>query len=839
MELKKLKKYSSFLKKYEYIDENFSLKKDFKGILNYYQASISRITEDSNYSLIGIEKLKNEIIYLIFSSWHEEIINQENASRLWSLICKNFITKIYKFYILKSFDRKILKNFFILGLGKIGVKDLNFTSDIDLIIFFDSKNSDIELSDFNKLIKKITSDITNISPSFFHKIDLRLRPDLGGAQIVTDLESAIDYYSSVGRNWERLAYHRSNFICGNILLYSSFQKSIKSFLFRRSFDFYAIDEIKKIFERKKTSNNLDIKNSYGFIRSCENIIHFNNSFFNTLSESFLTDEYQKAYQDAAQKSLPQKSGGYVRFELYESDAEGDKMNAETGKPFIHAKIANLIKKLTTGKNAHYQGKDIFILCRTNSEIGEISADLKNAGISTFTDADIQLGQIPETALIAALIKTAFFPHEKYYRAQVLVNAGKLEYSFQNRSLSITRENLNLPAADFFKLFNLPDLSAKRTSAFDLFEMISRTVFGQNRDNPAVLAMGNEIHKFVTKHGDNPGGFLKQWDEKINEKSPDVSPHKDFVRIMTIHKSKGLQARVIIMPNLTTPLNVDLKTATRWVKLPDEKNQKEALFTFMNLRAEISQTEWLSNYYQKEQEETMFDLVNHLYVGFTRAVDALYGFAYKQVKGGLHTFLNSLPEMEMTNDEIFEWGSKAYLNEVNMIEKKQETDSPPHFHFFDITEKLKSAPVDLPINRPGSKSKSALGSIIHFVLEHAASSNNIHELLNATKNRFNLNESDYKTVSDAVLELFMDEELKTLILAQDAFTERDLYDAGNQKILRPDKVVRTPKGFVLIDYKTGIAGEKAEKQLEDYADALERAGYPVAEKRLVFSKLNDL
>jgi glutamate-ammonia-ligase adenylyltransferase len=174
-------------------------------------------------------------------------------------------------------------------LGKIGVKDLNFTSDIDLIIFFDNKNSAIEISDFNKIIKKILSDITNISPSFFHKIDLRLRPDLGGAQIVTDLESAIDYYSSVGRNWERLAYHRSNFLCGNILLYSSFLNSIKSFLFRRSFDFYAIDEIKKLFERKKTSKNLDIKNSYGFIRSCENIIHFNQLLwsgkFNELRES--------------------------------------------------------------------------------------------------------------------------------------------------------------------------------------------------------------------------------------------------------------------------------------------------------------------------------------------------------------------------------------------------------------------------------------------------------------------------------------------------------------------------------------------------------------------------
>ena len=289
MELNELTKYSSFLKKYEYLEEDFNSQKDFKNILNYYKTSISRIIQNSNYSLIGIEKLKNEIIYLIFSSSHEGIINQECASRLWSLICKNFVTKIFNFYILRSFDHKILKNFFILGLGKIGVKDLNFTSDIDLIIFFDSKNSDIELSDFNKLIKKIITDIANISPSFFHKIDLRLRPDLGGAQIVTDLDSAIDYYSSVGRNWERLAYHRPNFICGNILLFSSFLNSIKSFLFRRSFDFYAIDEIKKLFERKKASNNLDIKNSYGFIRSCENIIHFNQLLwsgkFNDLRES--------------------------------------------------------------------------------------------------------------------------------------------------------------------------------------------------------------------------------------------------------------------------------------------------------------------------------------------------------------------------------------------------------------------------------------------------------------------------------------------------------------------------------------------------------------------------
>ena len=104
MELNELTKYSSFLKKYEYLEEDFNSQKDFKNILNYYKTSISRIIHNSNYSLTGIEKLKNEIIYLIFSSSHEEIINQECASRLWSLICKNFVTKIFNFYILRSFD---------------------------------------------------------------------------------------------------------------------------------------------------------------------------------------------------------------------------------------------------------------------------------------------------------------------------------------------------------------------------------------------------------------------------------------------------------------------------------------------------------------------------------------------------------------------------------------------------------------------------------------------------------------------------------------------------------------------------------------------------------------
>jgi glutamate-ammonia-ligase adenylyltransferase len=135
---------------------------------------------------------------------------------LWSLICKNILSKIFHNYLFAKY-KDYKKYFFVIGMGKIGVKDLNFTSDIDLIIFFDSKNSPYELYEFNKSIKTLIGDISNISPTFFHKIDLRLRPDLGNSFIVTDMEDAIDYYSSYRTQLGETRFHRSCFLCGDIV----------------------------------------------------------------------------------------------------------------------------------------------------------------------------------------------------------------------------------------------------------------------------------------------------------------------------------------------------------------------------------------------------------------------------------------------------------------------------------------------------------------------------------------------------------------------------------------------------------------------------------------------
>ena len=275
MGINKILTLSPFLKRYEYLNQTYDLQKiNSKTVLSHFNSNIDNYFSDKGFSNLKIEDLKNELIYLLFFLLHLNKVSQDYTSRLWSLICKQILLRIFNSHLSANFtDYK--RHYFILGMGKIGVKDLNFTSDIDLIILFDSKNSPISSFEFNKIIKKLISDISNISNTFFHKIDLRLRPDLGNSYLITDLDDAIDYYSSVGRNWERLAFHRSQFIGGSIVKYNFFISSIKSFLYRRSFDYYAIDEIKKLFLIKDQSTSLDIKNSYGYIRSCENIIHFN------------------------------------------------------------------------------------------------------------------------------------------------------------------------------------------------------------------------------------------------------------------------------------------------------------------------------------------------------------------------------------------------------------------------------------------------------------------------------------------------------------------------------------------------------------------------------------
>ncbi|WP_424363438.1 bifunctional [glutamine synthetase] adenylyltransferase/[glutamine synthetase]-adenylyl-L-tyrosine phosphorylase [Methylocystis parvus] len=139
-----------------------------------------------------------------------------------------------------------------LGMGKGGAYELNYSSDIDLIVFFDRARArvvdrleDVDL--FVKLTKRIVKIMSDRTPDgYVFRTDLRLRPDPGATPIAIPLEAALSYYESMGQNWERAAYIKARPVAGDIYAGEEFLKELAPFVWRKYFDFAAIADVHSI-----------------------------------------------------------------------------------------------------------------------------------------------------------------------------------------------------------------------------------------------------------------------------------------------------------------------------------------------------------------------------------------------------------------------------------------------------------------------------------------------------------------------------------------------------------------------------------------------------------------
>lgn len=140
----------------------------------------------------------------------------------------------------------------ILGMGKLGASELNYSSDIDLICFFD-ENNQMQINDddtvtlfvrFVRSLIKIIGERTE--DGYVFRTDFRLRPDPSSTQLALPIETAFTYYESRGQNWERVAFIRARAIAGDIEAGSAFLKELEPFVWRRHLDFAAISDIHSI-----------------------------------------------------------------------------------------------------------------------------------------------------------------------------------------------------------------------------------------------------------------------------------------------------------------------------------------------------------------------------------------------------------------------------------------------------------------------------------------------------------------------------------------------------------------------------------------------------------------
>jgi glutamate-ammonia-ligase adenylyltransferase len=139
--------------------------------------------------------------------------------------------------------------FVVLALGKHGAEELNYSSDIDLVVFFDPEAA--PLSDpsesatfYTRVAQQLSRLLQERTPDgFVHRVDYRLRPDPGSTPTAVSLPSAYTYYESVGQNWERAALIKARPVAGDLAMGESFLADLRPFIWRKYFDFASIADV--------------------------------------------------------------------------------------------------------------------------------------------------------------------------------------------------------------------------------------------------------------------------------------------------------------------------------------------------------------------------------------------------------------------------------------------------------------------------------------------------------------------------------------------------------------------------------------------------------------------
>ena len=139
----------------------------------------------------------------------------------------------------------------VIAMGKHGARELNYSSDIDIVVLFDRDRMDCDGLEAQQVAVKITRDLVALMQQqtpdgYVFRTDLRLRPDPGVTNVALSVEAAETYYEAYGQNWERMAYIKARTAAGDIKTGEDFLAALRPFVWRKYLDYASIDDVKAV-----------------------------------------------------------------------------------------------------------------------------------------------------------------------------------------------------------------------------------------------------------------------------------------------------------------------------------------------------------------------------------------------------------------------------------------------------------------------------------------------------------------------------------------------------------------------------------------------------------------
>lgn len=581
-------------------------------------------------------------------------------------------------------------------------------------------------------------------------------------------------------------------------------------------------------------------------RSRKNIIRFNNHIFDPVELPALCDEkldfeelrISDIYSEAVQEGTREKEGGYVRVSLY--DKGGD-----TG--WKERVLEELPRVVTEIQDRGYRADDILFLCRTNDEgkriinsILEYSAsctdEQRTAHNFEITSGEsLFLERNPAVTLILSCLRYLVDPASRINRS-LMVRSFVLATGCDTELLysADCQDGAGNPLPEGWER----DLdSFRNASLFTATEnMIRYFGLGSHPENVAYISSFQDVVlAYSGRYSSDISSFTTWWDTDGYKSTLSQSDRQDAMRVMTIHKAKGLQSKVVIVPfaawdfskhgfnkTLLWVTDVPAAFAPMPVVLPELSKRLEDSFFAGAARMEKA-SDWL-------------DGVNLLYVAFTRAINALYIMAPDMsgpstgganAGGLLNETLKGLPDdFRWTESEGIRYVEGGELPYVIQEEREPQLEMTQ----YTVTEprgalRLRTGGAlphdELKLEEPGGR---AYGIMMHELLSRVKTTADIAAAVDFTCSSGLLPLSGRTIVASRLNAILTSDKVREWFDGTCTVMTEATIILPTGAARRPDRVMIRDNSVIVVDYKFGEPSPRHRQQAASYRDLLNQMGY---------------
>ncbi len=629
-------------------------------------------------------------------------------------------------------------------------------------------------------------------------------------------------------------------------------------------------------------------------RSKKNIVDFNNALFRHASEQ-LNDLFEaeciepqfsdlhgviaEAYRDQYQKySQINQSEGFVSITFVDPDASKSKND------FRESSLKLLVEQLESVQKAGVKAEEMTILVRENSEAEKIARALWERKKSdpqpgciydVITSDTLKVGQSQVVRFVVNFMQFFTSKETKQIRAEILYGYYRILLPMKSSTVEEISVDLHtlfdssLPLPDLFtgwlEVDASPDFLAALL-ALPLFELVVAIAdhFGLGEitgEKVYLQVFLDMVLEFGREDCGGIPGFLTWWEESGSNKTLNLPNIRNFIRISSIHQSKGLEYPTVFIPfcNWETGINSH-KSPNVW-SVPDSEPFNHLKMLLLKCDNKLKNSLFSRDYY-KELLYSRMDNLNLLYVAMTRAVNNLFVIMpYKEeiksvgnVAELMQTIL-SQPRLEDSIDQEKYISLGKYWNPIDRIFEMGRLDISEK-QMQPVRKDRSNDPLILLSN--DKRIEIRLHSKDYFQLtgnqqaERINKGTLMHQIFEKIRTSKDVGPAVGQMVSAGILTIVEGAEIQTRIeglLAVNPYSdwfddrwkvlnERDILRVGESKH-RPDRVMLKENNAVVIDYKTGEKSDKDLRQMKGYLTDLKKMGFHTCEGNIWYLQINEV